>query len=239
MVLETSSFPKSNKRIFYGLKKNGRYYFKKDNSEEETPFNYLIADNKEEGKYESINYVLKINGKEYIISIGRLDSYTELFDFDANKIFSKKSNELIGYSLHNMRPNLIEIDKEDNIFIFPSLAYVDEVFSGIIFKFDLNINSNTISFYESKNIVIKNCFGKISSFFFVEVIEVAICFYGCINDGKEGYYILAYDYDLDEVAKDFLPLQVLIKIYIFILYILEKMLELLYIIKAYQMYLIQ
>ena len=203
MVLETSSFPTSNKRIFYGLKKNGRYYFKKDNSEEETPFNYLIADIEEEGKYESINYNLKKNGKEYIISIGRLDSYTELFDFDANKIFSKKSNELFGYSLYNMRPNLIEIDKEDNTFIFPSIAYVDGVFSGIIFKFDLNINSNTISLSDRNNIVIKNCFGEIASCFFVKAIEVVICFYGCINDGKESYFILAYDDDLHEVAKHF------------------------------------
>jgi hypothetical protein len=73
MVFETSSYPMNNKRIFYGLKQNGRYYFKKNNSEEETPFNYLIADKEEEGKLESINYNIKIKKKEYIISIGRLN----------------------------------------------------------------------------------------------------------------------------------------------------------------------
>ena len=123
MMFETSSFPMNNKRIFYGLKQNGRYYFKKSNSEEETPFNYLIAEKEDEGKLESINFNIKINNKEYIISIGRLDSYAELFNFDANKIFSKKSNELIGYSQYNMRPNLIKIDNEDNVFIFSFLEY--------------------------------------------------------------------------------------------------------------------
>ena len=203
MIFETSSFPMNNKRIFYGLKQNGRYYFKKSNSEEETPFYYLIADNTQEGKLESINYNLMINKKEYIISIGRLESYTELFNFDTNKIVSKKSNELIGYSQYNMRPNLILIDKEDNTFIFSSLAYDNGVFSGIIFQFDLNPNTNSISISDTDKIVIKNCFGEIASCFFVEAIEVVICFYGCIKDGKEGYYILAYDDDLDEVTKEF------------------------------------
>ena len=89
MIIETSPFPANNKRIFYGLKNNGRYYFYNRNRKEETPFKYLIADEMEEYKYESGNSIIINNGKEYIVNIGRLSSYTELFDFDNNKIISE------------------------------------------------------------------------------------------------------------------------------------------------------
>ena len=61
----------------------------------------------EEYKYESGNSIIINNGKEYIVNIGRLSSYTELFDFDNNKIISEKTKDLIGYENNNMRPNLI------------------------------------------------------------------------------------------------------------------------------------
>ena len=223
MVFETSSYPMNNKRIFYGLKQNGRYYFKKNNSEEETPFNYLIAAKEEEGKLESINYNIKIKKKEYIISIGRLNSYSELFNFDANKIFSKKSEDLFYYKIYNMRPNLIPINKESNTFILSSLAFDEEVFSGIIFKFDLNLNFNTISFSNYDKIVIKNCFGEIASCFYVEAIKVTICFYGCTNGDKSGYFILAYDNNLVEIAKEFfIPVGFNNQLYFYSIYFREN-----------------
>ena len=88
MIFETSPFPidpSNNKRIFYGLKNNGRYYFKKNDTNEETPFNNLTIDIKNECKYESGNSIIIIDGKEYFLSIGRMSSYTEIFDFENNK----------------------------------------------------------------------------------------------------------------------------------------------------------
>ena len=98
MIFGTSAYPPNNKRIFYGLKNNGRHYFKKNDSSKEPPFKYLIADSEEENLYESGNSILINNGKEYFISIGRLWTYTELFDFENSKIISKKTQDLIGYS---------------------------------------------------------------------------------------------------------------------------------------------
>ena len=46
MIFGTSPYPvypSKNKRIFYGLKNNGRYYIKKNDSDEETPFYNLTV----------------------------------------------------------------------------------------------------------------------------------------------------------------------------------------------------
>ena len=203
MIFETTSFPTNNKRIFYGLKKNGRYYFKNNNSEE-TPFNYLIADIEDEGKLESINHKLMIDNKEYIISIGRLYSYTEIFNFDINHIISKKTEDLFeGINQCNLRPNLIQIDKENNTFIFSSLTKQGNDYYGFIFKFDLEANSNAFSFSNIDKINITKSFAEIASCFYVEEINITICFYGCEENGNKGYCILAYDKDLNETAKKF------------------------------------
>ena len=202
MIFETTSYPTNNKRIFYGLKKNGRGYFKKSNREEETPFNYLVADNEAEGKLESINYNLMIHNKEYIISIGRLYSYTEIFNFDTNQIISYKTKDIFeGIDQYNLRPNLIKI--EDNNFIFSSITKKDDIYTGFIFNFNLETNSNKISFSIINKANITNSFGEIASCFFVEAINITICFYGCENDGNKGYCILAYDKNLNETAKEF------------------------------------
>ena len=203
MIFETTSFPTNNKRIFYGLKKNGRYYFKNNNSEE-TPFNYLIADIEDEGKLESINHKLMIDNKEYIISIGRLFSYTEIFNFDINHIISKKTEDLFeGINQCNLRPNLIQIDKENNTFIFSSLTKKGNDYYGFIFKFDLEANSNAFSFSNIDKVNITKSFAEIASCFYVEEINITICFYGCEENGNKGYCILAYDKDLNETAKKF------------------------------------
>ena len=204
MIFETSSFPTNNKRFFYGLKKNGRDYFKKNNSEEETPFYYLIAENEGEGKLESTNYNLMINNKEYIISIGRINSYTEIFNFDTNQIISCKTTDLFGgIDIYNLRPNLIQIDKENNTFIFSSLTRKDDIYNGLIFKFKLEASSNAFSFSNINIVNITKSFGEIASCYFVEEIKIVICFYGCEDNGNKGYCILAYDKDLNQIAKKF------------------------------------
>jgi len=163
MIIETSSFPTNNKRIFFGLKKDGRYYFKTKDTKEETPFNYLIADDEKEFKYESGNAIIINNKKEYLVSIGRCESYTELFDFDKGKIISEKTEKLIEHENKNVRPNLINLDKTKNRFIFSCISEVDETISGVIMRFDLDLNSNELEVDDKNEIVIKECQGEISS----------------------------------------------------------------------------
>ena len=48
--METSTYPKSQMRMFYGLKQNGRPLFTK--SDKETPY-YTIRSNNQDGMFES------------------------------------------------------------------------------------------------------------------------------------------------------------------------------------------
>jgi hypothetical protein len=154
----------------------------------------LYADDKKEYKFESGNSILINKGKEYFVSIGRLSTYTELFDFDNNKIISEKTEDLTGYNNKNMRSNLINIDKQKNTFIFSCLAEVDDIMSGIIMKFDLELKSNKLTLSDKTERVIKYCFGEISSCFKTVANNLLMCFYGYNKNWQYvSFIILVYN----------------------------------------------
>ena len=204
LILETSSFPPNNKRIFYGLKNNGRYYFKKNDSNEETPFNYLIADDEGEIKFESGNSIIIIDGKEYFLSVGRMESYTELFDFENNNIISNKTQNLIGYNNLNMKPNLINIDKESNTYIFSCISDINNMRYAIILKFDLELKKGGgLTFSDCTTKIIENIFGELASCFVTEKNGLIICFYGYKNGDFISYLLIAYNNEFKELKKDY------------------------------------
>ena len=76
--IETSPITESSKRIFYGLKTNGRLYFQNG----ETPFfilNEMSIDLKRH--YSELYNIVLSNNKEYLMSIST-DGYVEIYDFD-------------------------------------------------------------------------------------------------------------------------------------------------------------
>jgi len=223
MIIETSAYPANNKRIFFGLKKNGRYYFNKKNRIEETPFNYLIADDPKEYKYESGNSVIIYKGKEYFVSIGRLNTSAELFDFDNDKIISKETKDLIGYENKNMRSNLINIDKEENRFIFSCLSIKNDIMTGIIMKFDLELKSNKLTISDKTEKEIKYCYGEISSCFKTEKNNLIICFYG-YNKNWEiiSFILLAYDENFKQLElKYYFPSGINLFVYFYSIFFRE------------------
>ena len=97
----------SNKRQFYGLKKNGRYYFKNNDNNETSFYSFEVndANGKEIIRYEAEVFVTKVNtkgeenGKEYMVSIGRTDSGAELYDFENNIVYKNKTTKIFdGYN---------------------------------------------------------------------------------------------------------------------------------------------
>ena len=64
-----------------------------------------------------------------------------------------------------MRPNLINIDKQKNSFIFSCISEVDDIMSGIIMKFDLELKSNKLTLSDNNERVIKYFFGEKSSYY--------------------------------------------------------------------------
>ena len=201
MIFETSAFPSKNKRIFYGLKNNGRYYFKKNDSNEETPFNNLTAYN--EYKFESGNSIIIIDGKEYFLSIGRMDSYTEIYDFENNKIISMKTEDLIGYYSFNRKPNLLKINKERNSYIFNCIASIKNTNTAVILKFNLELKEDGFSFKNLNMTKMEHSFLDIASCFITKKNETLICFYGYDNSSYSSYLLIAYNNELEELAREY------------------------------------
>ena len=202
MIFQTSSFPGNNKRIFYGLKKNGRPYFTKDDSNEGTYiYSFNCSDN--QYKYESGNSIFTKEGKEYFISMGRRETYTEIFDYDNKRIISALTIDLIDLDNYNIGINLIKID--NNSYICSGLKLNSSIFTPVIIKLDLEINDLNKIVTTSPLIKIEEeekGFGEFASCFLTEKSEILICFYGYTISNNLYYLITAYNKNLTKLSKE-------------------------------------
>ena len=93
MIFSSTAIPKTEKRIFYGIKNKGRPFFKNEIS-----YFYSINLTKEidsEEKLESDSLVIQLSDgseKEYLISTSKVNSYVEIYDFENNGIYKKSIN---------------------------------------------------------------------------------------------------------------------------------------------------
>ena len=125
LIFETSPYSYFNsKRIFYGLKKNGRFYFKNKTNEEMTSFYSLTGTL---NKFESINAIIISNDrKEYFMSIGRLTTHTEIFDFENEKIYNATTIDLIKFNNSNLADNIVYLNSTLNCFIYPIIIKLND-----------------------------------------------------------------------------------------------------------------
>ena len=110
MIIDTSAYPGNNERRFFGLKKNGRPYFKDENNNE-TPFYSFFVEglqNEDQQKVEAESHFIQItnqnsnlHGKEYLLSISRLDSYIELYDFENKNMSFIQTNDYFNVSIYS------------------------------------------------------------------------------------------------------------------------------------------
>ena len=88
MVIETTSIPDSPKRNFYGIKKDGKSFF--NNGQYYSTI--MISDQRESNnsRYEGEIFVVPIDGKEYLFSIGKGNNkFAELYDLDICEVKSQ------------------------------------------------------------------------------------------------------------------------------------------------------
>ena len=192
-LFQTSSYPGSNKRIFYGLKSNGRSLFTKYNNNEENPFYSLHTSY---DKYESANSFFYKDGKEYFLSIGILETSAEIFDYESKAIISNKSNLLIGFKYINRRADLVKIDTNSYI-LSGSKNISSSLFHSVIVKFNLYLADE--GYLYSSDIVKKeqnNSFSQYGSCFKTNISQIIICFYGYRNNDNNIYSITAFTKNL-------------------------------------------
>ena len=94
MVVETTSNQASSKRMFYGLKQNGEYFF--DGNGIPTPFYSLNAENIEKYETEIVATKVGSTNKEYLVSISKNNEYCELYDFEGNTTSEVKASDFLG-----------------------------------------------------------------------------------------------------------------------------------------------
>ena len=215
---EDSRNSNNSKRLFYGLKKNGRYYFPN-----ESPFNHLKAynplNNGYTGRYESKNKIIYLSRdinreKGYLFSTSEYLTVTELHDIERNisnywDTVSFWGNEIYSYIFEIL--NLPEDGENHYICVFNQRGGIfkdgkvySQSFSLIKFKFD---SFNNYAIINSVNYTNSYSCRIIIAFVVYEWQKIVIFFLKKVDDAfNQAQYSLAfYNYDLikiNEISRD-------------------------------------
>ena len=125
MIIDSSSFPFSNERRFFGLRENGNFYF----DEEESGY-CSINVNHTNGRIEGESYGIKINStnsdyneKELILGISKDENhYVEIYNLDDKSVIGKFLNRDIFGDIYSDYFSIEKTpDESGNIY---TIAYV-------------------------------------------------------------------------------------------------------------------
>ena len=204
LIVETSSYPKSQKRMFFGLRNNGRPFYKK-NSGEDTSY-YSINSGGTEGLFESEASTIKItsnnaneNGKEYFIVMGKYENYAEIFDFSQNKVYYKNVASFTSISsVKTLRHAILPLPSTSQFYYLfgfmggntDSKVYFQKHIFNSLNNF---ANTNTYDQPKSKD----KAYGRQVSCF-VTKAELIICFYLTKDINKVYFNFHKYDKNLSK-----------------------------------------
>ena len=197
MIVETTSNPPSSKRMFYGLKENGEYFFNKNGIS--TPFYSLDAEST--NKLESEIFAIKVTdtNKEHLVSISTNDEYCELYDFEKNGISKVKSSEFLNISMTSLGKANTLVINEKNYAIYA--FWSNNIFKiyKLYFK-SSNINEVEISESYTEDFSNKTIGNHISCFKSQESdIFICLILYKESNYISK-FYLIALDKDLKKLG---------------------------------------
>ena len=208
LVIEYSGNPPIEKRLFYGLKENGRGLFNDGYiREKDLPGDY--------GRYESRNLFISLKEdtnreKEYLFSTSSYKSLTELHDLENDEIVTRYSDDFNEKRIFSFAYSLFKTNLDNyNFLIFtsPNNDNDPEAEDGslvVIKKFAItNFGLNT---YENNKKTFTKFGDRVISGFIMEEVKVLVILYlkRSTNDGKiKGQYnIRFYDYNLNQIGND-------------------------------------
>ena len=197
---ETSAHPESDERIFFGIKEDGSPFFEDSNGNKQYIIKKKIADNVI--KYESEAGFIKINSenikykdKEYIITIGKGNTCTEIFNYNNldEEIQKFETNIFLGYESQGYigsTINLIEDDMHYFIFALIKKCSNNFYFSIVKFNFTIQPDTNQISYtkiankddYQTSDRRMVSCF--------ISENKIIICFYYSKTNSKYAISLL-------------------------------------------------
>ena len=189
MIIATTNAPTSSIRAFYGLKRNGRPYFRDKATLEETS-TYYIDSEKENSQYQIESAIIKssepINkGKEYFFTFSKAEGNAEIADFENDKIYSKLVTEFSGdISVKTYRHAIILLDSNDNEYSY-MIAFMDYSDAGhVYFKKYIFSSIENLDGMKPGGFEIEKGFGSEISCF-KTTSEKIICFFLTNNNGKK------------------------------------------------------
>ena len=204
MIIDTSSYPINEERRFFGLKKNGRFYFNQSNNE--TGYYSLTMDHSK-GRIEGESYFIKLtsnktiyNGREFILGISKIGNneigyYAEIYDLN-NKNTTKIQTANIFGNIDSDSFSLVEApDNSDSKFYY-TVTYLNTSFwiniKKSYFSFDM-----TPIYKHVKEKSFKVGVQKSVSFFYTDK-PIYICLYLSESNALE---ISAFDPDFSNSNK--------------------------------------
>ena len=208
MIVDSSAYPANNKRNFYGLKKNGRFYFNDINNQ--LPGYYSMEVDHTKGRIEGESYFIKLSssntkfqGRELILGISKNDDYdsgyfTEIYNLKNNNFTKYSTTNMFGHIISDSFTIIKNPDTSDSNYYY-TLAYI--IKDGSEYK--LKIKKTYFSFdlpQGYKHVIEKEKRAQYSrsvSSFYTEKL-IFICFY--IN-GNKHLRIRAYSSDFLELCK--------------------------------------
>ena len=157
MVIDTSAYPGNNERRFFGVKKNGRPYFKDQNNIESFYYSMFVEglNNTNQQKIEGESIFVQItnnnsnlHGKEYYFTYSKGDGYVELYDFENKNYSFSKSSYYFNETLLSDVGALIKLNTSNQVYEYLiSYIYLEKAnkyrFYLVKFIIDTNNISNT------------------------------------------------------------------------------------------------
>ena len=208
MIIDSSSKNNTHERKFYGLKKNGGFYF--NNPNYELGYFSMIVNN-EKPRYEGESFFIKltsnnneIHGRELLLGISRntgSDSgfFTEIYNLNDNNYTKFKTYDIFGWLIGETFSVMEGPDESDSKYYY--IFCYSSLFSSSVSGYYLNVrkiyfsfDSSTVYHINSKKIQ-KVTYSRIVSSFYTEN-KILICFY--VNENKH-LMITAFDQNFDEL----------------------------------------
>ena len=192
MIVDCSAFPTNSERKFFGLKNNGRPFFK-DINNEETSLYSMVADHNI-GKIEGESYFIKLNsndsnihGRELLCGISKNEDYkdgyyVELYNLNEKNMTKFVTSDMLGYVISDSF-TITKYPDESNSIYYYTMTYITRNSN----KYYLNIRKTYFSFdlNEGYKHVISNSSTKVGlhrmvSCFYTEKFRY-ICVYLNLN----------------------------------------------------------
>ena len=189
LIMDIESFPISDKKYFFGIKKNGREYFT-DNSGTKTYFSSM-ANSVHPGKIEGESCIIQIqsanpeiNGKEFLFGVSKSNwgSYrTEISNIKENYEYSYNTNDLFGElttNVFSIIPDPLNNQTKFNYYIsYIGSPDMDQIFNLYTKKIYFTENIDNVNGINRETIVELEAMNqKIVSCFFTDKY-LYICFY--------------------------------------------------------------